>query len=164
MPKKKVLPVDISDWFQSQNDQNWKCLGVSSMSEFVMAAQRASVAAVCYAPGSNVICGALVGNRWNPGHDDCVVRVTAIVTSRMHKVIPVLRQLVQRLRQSETLRGIECQVTREDASRFFSRLRFVEADIREERYDCAKLCYSPVYRHTESETRGLVRMSFIWYF
>ena len=164
MRKKMVLPVDICDWFQTQNDQNWKCLDVGSLSEFVLAAQRATIAAVCYAPGSNVICGALVGNRWNLGHDDCVVRVTAMVTSRMHKVVPVLRQLLQRLRQTETLRGIECHVTRDDATRFFSRLRFMEADIREERYDCTKLCYSPVYLHTESETRGLVRMSFIWYF
>lgn len=106
------------------------------------ALEHATMALVCYGRNSRDIRGVLVGRR-RPTTPR-IVSVSCIQFNPDAKRRVVLRRLLQRMKKSKTINGVEINIQPADM-RLFASCSFIEADIRAERYDALRVCYSPVH-------------------
>ena len=160
----RPLPPDVRHQLIESDQAEWKVIGASSLTDVIQISDHAALCAMYFqgdTPPSKRLSGLLVGERKCLGHDDCVMCVTGILVHTDQDPAWVIGRLLRALKQKKNIKGVETRVSQSDFRSIFSGLRFVEADIRENRYNHAQLCYSPVYRNSEAAATGMVRLSHI---
>lgn len=130
-----------------------RCLVAATLEEARAAVDAAALAVMCVGADGDMQ-ALLVGHRAPLEHDDTVVHVTAIAIAADVDVAAAMKRMLRRLMRSGTVRGVTMHAAPEDV---LLRCGFREADIREDRYDVTRLCYSPVYRLGGDD--GRVRLS-----
>jgi hypothetical protein len=154
-----LLPHTVRTFLSQTNEKKWKTIGVVSASHLLQLAIKPGVCAVCYGRSSRVpVLGVLVGDRLKTAHDECVLQVNGVIIHVQADPLVVMTFFLRRFKRHPTIKGLQFFVSPFD-SRMLARLRFVEADIREKRYNHTHLCYSPLYTHPEAAKLGFVRMS-----
>ena len=106
------------------------------------ALENATMALVCYGRNSQEVRGVLVGRRIGTAQ-----RTISISSIQLHpdaKRRVVLRRFLRRMKKSHSINSVEINIQPADMALFASR-SFIEADVRAQRYEPSRVCYSPVH-------------------
>ena len=165
--RNELLPGDVMDWVRVPPEkQGSVVLGTADMQQAVA---DADLTMGCYDHQQrDTVLGLMVGQL-----TDGVLCITGVQILLEANVIAVVKHFLKRLSAHRRVRGVVVFVQEADLPNcclkiiasvclhsVLSRLGFVEADIRRDRYNKQQLCYSPVYRF-ECPQREQRRMSLI---